>query len=257
MSQLKITTFNIRCVYRGDGVNAFIHRAGLIWDTVQTEKPDVIGFQEVTPSILNLLKVLLNDYEVIGHGREDNFDGEGLYVAVRKDTCSILSCDTYWLGENIYKYSRIQGQYCPRIFNTVKIKHLESGKLFRVYNAHLDCTPDENVRAKEMNILLARATEEYNIHALPFVVMGDFNSYPHEAPITACNSFEAVPLTDLTAHITHTYHEYGKYTENFKIDYIFATKEFADAVVETRAWDVCNNGIYLSDHYPISSTFEI
>ena len=90
MSQLKITTFNIRCVYRGDGVNAFIHRAGLIWDTVQTEKPDVIGFQEVTPSILKLLKVLLNDYEVIGHGREDNFDGEGLYVAVRKDTCSIF-----------------------------------------------------------------------------------------------------------------------------------------------------------------------
>lgn len=255
-NQLKITTYNIRCVYDGDGVNAFMHRAGLLWDTVQNEKPDVIGFQEVTESILKLLKVLLHDYELVGHGRGQNYDSEGLYVAVRKETCTVLSGNTYWLGDNIYQYSVYSNQGCPRIFNSVMIKHIKTGKIFRIYNTHLDCTDNVALRSKEISILLDKATKERAEIKLPFIVMGDFNTEPYEEPITICETYKEASLTDLTKHIKHSYHEYGTYEGLSKIDYIFATKEFSDNVLDVQPWDRNSSGVYLSDHYPICALFD-
>ena len=51
---MKILSFNIRCPWKDrDGKNDFIHRAGLIYDKIETEQPDVIAFQEVKrPSTL-------------------------------------------------------------------------------------------------------------------------------------------------------------------------------------------------------------
>ena len=53
---LKIVTFNIRCQPYLDGINAFIHRAGYIFDKIQKENSDVICFQEVVPFQLDMLK---------------------------------------------------------------------------------------------------------------------------------------------------------------------------------------------------------
>ena len=45
---MKVLSFNIRCPWRDrDGINDFIHRAGLIYDKIETEQPEVIAFQEV------------------------------------------------------------------------------------------------------------------------------------------------------------------------------------------------------------------
>lgn len=255
-NMLKITTYNIRCVYDGDGKNAFLHRAGLLWDTVQNEKPDVIGFQEVTTSILKLLKVLLHDYELVGHGREVNYDGEGLYVAVKKDTCTVLSCNTYWIGDNIYQFSCYPNQGCPRIFNSVIIKHNATGKLFRIYNTHLDCTSNVELRSTETKTMLDKITSQRAELALPFIIMGDFNTEPYEEPIFICENYKGAHLTDITKHINHSYHEYGTYNGHSKIDYIFATDEFANSVIDVKPWDRNSSGIYLSDHYPICALFD-
>ena len=254
---LKIVTYNIRCVYSGDGVNAFMHRAGLLWDTVQKEQPDVIGFQEVTESILKLLKVVLHDYDIIGHGRQENYDGEGLYVAVKRSTCDILNSNTYWLGDDPYNYSRIKDQCCPRIFNSVYIKHKNSNTKFRVYNTHLDCNTDPAVRLHEINNLLNVVTEEYNRCPAAFVILGDFNTTPNESPVAACNEFTLKKLTDLTAHINHTFHGYKENARECKIDYIFSTDELTNVVKDVKIWDRCSNGVYLSDHYPIAAEFEV
>ena len=45
---MKVVTYNIRCVWDTcDGINNFIHRAGMIYDKILEEKPDLIGFQEM------------------------------------------------------------------------------------------------------------------------------------------------------------------------------------------------------------------
>ena len=39
MSLTKIVTFNIRNPWNTDGINSFMHRAGLVYDKVMTEMP--------------------------------------------------------------------------------------------------------------------------------------------------------------------------------------------------------------------------
>ena len=74
---MKIVTFNIRSCYDGwDGINSFIHRAGLVREVIAEKKPDIIGFQEVIPQIKTLLEVLLPEYQILGHGRLEDFGGE-------------------------------------------------------------------------------------------------------------------------------------------------------------------------------------
>ena len=54
---MKIVTWNLRCQWKEvDGVNAFIHRAGFIYEKTMQELPDVIAFQEIVPQSLELLQ---------------------------------------------------------------------------------------------------------------------------------------------------------------------------------------------------------
>ncbi len=256
----KTVTFNIRCVYGGDGINGFMHRAGLIWDTIKAEVPDVIGFQEVTEPILELLRVILPDYEIAGSGRGKCYNGEGLYIAAKKSSCEIVSCASYWLSDTInVSGSGFEGQCCNRIFNAAVIRHKALNKIFRVYNVHHDCTEDEKVRHKEAEILLSKVAQDNTDNALPTIIMGDFNTKPHETPIALYNSFEVMPLCDITKDIPHTFHGYGHkdYESGWKIDYIFVSDFFSKNVVKVEPWTRCSNGIYLSDHYPICAEFEI
>ena len=44
---MKIVTFNLDCCWDGaEGINSFIHRAGMIYERINAEKPDIIAFQE-------------------------------------------------------------------------------------------------------------------------------------------------------------------------------------------------------------------
>lgn len=45
--KLKICTFNMRNPNRGDGVNYFPNRTGLILEFIRSENPDIIGFVTV------------------------------------------------------------------------------------------------------------------------------------------------------------------------------------------------------------------
>ena len=56
MSIMKIVSFNLRCVWKGDGINAFIFRAGMIYDKIIREMPDVLAFQEMSVDHLKLLR---------------------------------------------------------------------------------------------------------------------------------------------------------------------------------------------------------
>ena len=53
---IKIVTYNLRCIWKGDGINGFIHRAGMIFDKINAELPDIIAFQEAIPKHIEFLK---------------------------------------------------------------------------------------------------------------------------------------------------------------------------------------------------------
>ena len=47
MAKLKVMTFNIRVEADIDGINNLVNRREKILNTIATEAPDLIGFQEV------------------------------------------------------------------------------------------------------------------------------------------------------------------------------------------------------------------
>ena len=92
MGLLKIFTFNIRvCVDKG--ANDFDLRKHRIAELINSEKPDIVGFQEATDRMREELSSLLDGYYVVGCGREKNYCGESAAVAYRRDKFELLKLD--------------------------------------------------------------------------------------------------------------------------------------------------------------------
>lgn len=252
-TSVKIVTFNIRCCYDSfDGINSFVHRAGIVFDEIEVRKPDIICFQEVMPSHASLLKRSLRDYTVIYNGRLESFDGEGLCIAIR-DGVELMSHDFFWLSPTprvpASRFAEDQSP-CPRIATATMLK--KEGSVFHVYNAHLDHVGVE-ARVKGASVLLGRVAYDTAAYPFPSFVMGDFNDTPDSECIGFFNSFACPSLTDLTADIKTTFHAFGTLDKNIKIDYIFASSEVAPFCTRGVIWDKSVNGIYLSDHYPVET----
>ena len=256
MSTAKIVSFNLRAVWAGDGINAFIFRAGMIFAKVMREMPDVIAFQEVTEKHLDLLQRMLPEYTFCGQFRSKNYDGEGLFTAVRKDAWGVIAYETFWISPTPYTPgSRFEDQSdCPRVCVVTQVRHKETGKMLRLYNIHLDHISDA-ARIEGIKCVMEKS-EEFNARTpLPTLILGDYNAYPDSETIRFCNDYKTPAIYDVTAQIPVTFHNYGAC--GVKIDYIYVTKELCDAFVSSDIWDMERCGIYLSDHYPVWADFEL
>lgn len=252
MSIAKIVSFNIRNVWlwRKEGINCFVFRAGLIYEKINREKPDVIAFQEIMPNHLELMRKMFPEYEFYGQYRNADYTGEGLFTAIRKEAFEMIAYETFWISPTPYvSGSRFEDQSeCPRICVVTQIRHKESGKMLRVYNIHLDHISDK-ARIEGIQCVLEQM-ERFNRNLeLPSMIMGDYNALPDSETIRFCNEHKDPVIKDVTADVPVTYHGYG--TDAQKIDYIYVSEDMTSAVNEVGAWETSFNGIYLSDHYPV------
>lgn len=249
---MKLVTYNLRCVYSKDGVNSFIHRAGMILDTILEEMPEIICFQEATEKNIHFLRRHLSpDYIVLLTQRENGLTGEGLAVAYRAEKVSLYGLDVFWLSPtpNVVA-SKFEGQsQHSRICQNLLFKNEETGKAFRIYNLHLE-EISESVRKLQMELAISRAAEEIE----PVILLGDLNTYPTGAVIAYCLQ---KGLVDLTADIQYSFHRFGTRDPYVKLDYFLAKPEVAALCKDVKVWDKCINGIYLSDHYPIEMTVNL
>lgn len=256
-NKISIVTFNVRCVWDTvDGINNFIHRGTFICNRIHSENPDVISFQEVVPPILDFLKRNLPEYDFYGQYRSANYDGEGLFTAIKKERFDVVGFETIWLSPTPYiSGSRYENQSpCPRICSMTQLRHKKSDRLIRVYNLHLDHASDE-ARVLGMETVL-KFVDEYNAKLqIPSVILGDFNAEPDSKTIDMCNSRR--DFKDVTADIPVTFHNFGKMEKGVKIDYIYVSTELTETVESVKAWVDQINGVYLSDHYPVCAKFEI
>ena len=255
---MKVVTFNLRCVWDGDGINGFVHRMGMIWDKIQQEKPDVVSFQEVIPKTLEALKCIMPDYLFVGQGRNKDYSGEGLYTAYRKDTIELIGSEVFWIGpEPHVPESRFEGQYnCPRIGVMAMLMEKANGRVFRIYNIHLDHKVTA-VRVAGMKCVWEQVQLHNANRYLPAIILGDFNAEPDDESLAFCE--QTGKLFEITPDIQYTFHDYGRGVEERpgkKIDYIYVTEEFVPCVEKVEAWEDEMHGIYLSDHYPIALTID-
>ena len=254
---LKFTTFNIRGAWYADEQNALIHRIGMIFKKLDDENPDVVCFQEMTESIRDFFNAHFHGHTIIGTGREEGYTGEMMAIMINNATIEILGFDTFWLSDEPYTPgSRFdcQSEY-PRICTVAFLKEKATGKVFRVYNVHLDIFEDAAYLGVQK--VLARLSDDMKKSGMPFIMAGDFNVAPSSETIKLCYANTDPVMVDHTKKLTLTRHGFMNRGEMKKIDYIFTDENTAKTVSEPDVWDDKLDGIWLSDHFPISVTLSL
>ncbi len=250
---LKFVTFNLRYDNGRDGENCFVYRQPLILKAIGKEQPHVICFQEVLPHMAAWLKKSLPDYYVIGCPRNENLDGEQVPVAFRSDRFSLIRMDTFWLSETPRTPgSRYPDQSsCPRTCTEALLLENESRRVLRVLNTHLDHVGVQ-ARKRGLDQILRCAESAALFPDAPVILTGDFNAEPDSDEIAFIRQWPE--YRDATEGIGVTYHGYLRAEHPAQIDYIFTRGPLTCKNV--KKWEHMENGVLLSDHYPVSAELE-
>ncbi len=254
-TQLKFMSFNLRTANPGDGINYFFNRFDRILEVLEREKPDVIGFQEVTDEMRVKLRDSIPNYTIQGCGRGKDYHGEAMIIAYRKDEAELISLENIWLSMTpAIAGSRygVDQSGCPRMFTAAVLKHRKADKPFLFINTHLD---HEGKMARYLgSVQLAQYISGY---AGKFVLTGDFNATPNTPEIQ--NVTEALGYRgarDCTAGLPGTFNDFGKIPEGKrpKIDYIFSD---APCITSYMVEDIPVEGQYCSDHNAVCAILEM
>ena len=248
MQTLKVVTYNMRYDCQADGPNNFEYRKPYMIKKIKEKAPDVIGFQEMLPHMKSWFEVTFPEYHLVGCGREKDYTDEHNAIAYKKERFELLGLETFWLSPTPYvPGSRFEEQsICPRVCTMVLLKPQESREPIRIYNTHLD-HEGEKARVLGIRMVLERMQQDNHKLPLPSVLMGDFNATPESQTIHILA--QESQLNDVTQILPYTFHDFGRLQEKIKIDYIYASPHWTCHQVE--AWDDVEEGIYLSDHYPV------
>lgn len=255
-NKIKIMSFNLRVEAGIDGINHLDNRKGRILETIATEAPDLIGFQEARDNTRAWLRDTLTDYTVLGCGRYADYRGESAPLAFRKDKFELVSLDTFWLSSTpkipASLYDGSDQSDCPRIATAVVLKPIESSELLLFVNTHTD-----HQGSMSRTLASAQLLEYMSNKGLPCVLTGDLNALPDSTEIKMLSANKAFKLTDCTSELGGTYHGFGKLQgdEAWKIDYVF-TNMPTDVSESYALSDQPIDGIYISDHCPVVAFVE-
>lgn len=250
---MKFVTFNIRCDHNQDGNNSFCYRKPLILKTIAEKQPDILCFQEVLPHVAEWLRENLTDFVTLGCGRSETLEDEQMTVAYRLDKYNLMEMHTFWMSETPYvPGSRYEEQsICPRTCTEMLLFDKETKQTVRVLNLHLD---HEGAAARKLGLkqVLNHVDSARLFPEAATLIAGDFNDTPGSIIFDAFRQHPG--YADVTKGIGRTFHDYGRYQPDEQIDYIWVRGNLACRSVEK--WTAQENGVYLSDHYPVCADLE-
>ncbi|MFT8889305.1 MAG: endonuclease/exonuclease/phosphatase family protein [Ethanoligenens sp.] len=255
--QLTISTFNIRTASVDDGVNVWEQRKALVLQSIREHEPDIIGFQEVLPSVKRFFRQTLPDKTLIGENRAADFTGESTPLAYQTKRFELVDADTFWLSPTPYQAGSQfpNSDTYPRICTALTLRVMDTTHMLRVFNTHLDYR-FENIRRKQIGVLAEQVHRLQSKRKLPFILTGDFNTTPGSASLQTLLTDFPISLTDAVSidriGTDITYHGYFVDSERVKIDYILVSDDFhiLSACADTRH----SGPVYTSDHYPLYAT---
>ncbi len=248
--EITIMSANVRC-YAPDDLfkKSWFYRADLLIEDVNSVKPDIIGFQEVSILHYGYLQKAMPDYDSEIMYRDNWILSEGCPVFYRTDKYEKLDSGSFWLSETPEVMSKDWGAAHYRVATYVILRDKVSGDEFVVFNTHLDHVSDE-ARINGIQVVLDKI-EEFG--GLPAFLMGDLNAYPDEDTILFTHdSFDDAHVVAEKKDEGATYHNWGAKPNdnNHRIDYIMISK--GDAVVhEYRIVNNLHGDAYSSDHSAI------
>lgn len=240
-------SFNLRFATVLDGPNAWSKRRAVAMELLREEKPDIIGFQEVTPIQRRHLEQELTDYASLGEGRNGKGRGEQCAVFWRTDRLSVEQGATFGLHPRGHIGRRAWDAALPRICTYVRFQGLD------LFNVHLDHV-GQKARLQGLKTVLERVRPGH-----PTLILGDFNALESSASVR----FLLRQGWQDTFRLTHpavdkrqgTYHGFQGFLTGPRIDFIFACPRFE--VVSARIHRHSAEGRFPSDHFPISARIKL
>ncbi|GAA3632509.1 endonuclease/exonuclease/phosphatase family protein [Microbacterium awajiense] len=177
-ASLHVMTFNVRrplgrfALRRAD---RWAERREPLFRMLRTERPAILGCQEVMPEQLPTLTEALGDgYAFVGHGRSKRGDGESCPLFFDEHRLELREWSQTALSDRPHEPgSRSWGNLIPRVLVTGVFLDRRSGGHLCVMNTHLDpFSSRSRVRAAEAIRIDARA------RGIPTVIVGDANASP-------------------------------------------------------------------------------
>jgi len=246
---LNIMTYNIRLDVKSDGVNQWNNRKEGIVSIIKDLKPDVFGIQEGLPHQIEYLSNQLDEYTVIGQGRDGGNNGEYSAIYYKNKKFKLLKTETFWLSETPEYPSIGWDAALNRIATVGVFVTVNSNKKMIVYNSHFDHIGKVS-REKSVNVILNHINEnDFTNH--PIVVMGDFNAAPEDIPIKVLskhlNDSFNVSSINKPQGTFNAFELKSKLTK--RIDYIFTNN--IEVIRYKHIHKKLPNTLWPSDHLPV------
>ena len=146
-------SFNIRLDVESDGVNQWDNRKDGIVFLIKEEKPDILGIQEGLPQQIKYLSNQLDEYSMIGEGRDGGNNGEYSAIYYKNKKLDAITGETFWLSETPTIPSIGWDAALNRVATVGVFRIISSNKKLIVYNTHFDHIGIQ-AREKSVNVIL-------------------------------------------------------------------------------------------------------
>lgn len=258
--RVRMMTYNIpRAIKDENGVDTWPQRIEALGAYLADVRPDIIGIQEPTRTVLMGLLTRMPGYAMVG---TDNVGGVGdpRYdpIFYRTDRFRVVAYDTRWLTDTPTVVSRVEGSSIDCIVTWALFEDKQTGARFIHSNTHLS-TGVGAVHTQQIRFLkeaMKEVQERYGVST--HYLTGDFNMRITEnadgsvgaafkgTNYTYCTTY-CVPLQDAWAKVPHLYKS-GTAVEG--VDYIFAspTVTYSGIHPDNRS---NADGLLMSDHAPL------
>jgi len=174
-------SYNIRLDVESDGVNQWDNRKEGIVTLIKEEKPDILGIQEGLEHQIKYLSNQLDEYSMIGEGRDGGKSGEYSAIYYKNKKLTVLTDQTFWLSETPSIPSIGWDAALNRVSTVGVFRIISSNEKLIAYNTHFDHIGIK-ARDNSVNVILNHIKDnDFTDNAI--IVMGDLNAKPSDAPI--------------------------------------------------------------------------
>ena len=249
--EVTVMSYNVRCLaYNSDFLKkSWFYRADLVLKVIASEKPDIIGFQEINTEHEKYLKEHLKGYAFYCAYRDNSLFKEGLMIAYRTDRFALENEGVYWLSETPEKMSKGWDAVMNRITVFTNLTEKKTGKKIAFYDTHLDHI-GEQARINSMKLISDKIIETAPDCAFVVGDMNDFDDSPVYENALKSGLVDALKVAE-KSYVGKgcTYQGFGKSTGDRRIDFCFLSPSVT--VKDYHVNETTFDGVYPSDHYPI------
>lgn len=259
--RLNICTFNLRADNSSDGINIWANRKDSVMKIFKRYDMDIIGAQEVRPSMLSDLNSLA-DYSIEA-GNQNWISGNSITyrpIIYKKNKFSIIKKGAFWMSDTPNVSSLVWNYDKPLTVTWVLFEDNSTKEQFYVFNTHLPAGTDSYPREKCVEFLCDRIPQIVDAEK-PFFLMGDMNCEPKDKPYLNLLSIMQDARHESIATPTGpigTFQSFGKITIPIKrIDFIFLNSSLATVHTYQTVDERYPNKICPSDHNAVLISVEL